>query len=86
MEPGGTTSAVEPGETASAVEPGGTASAVELGGTISARNAQVAEVSISNHVISALHMAQNVKVVAKPTTEQECVTQSPSEKYVLYAM
>ena len=46
----------------------GTTPAVEPGGTISARNAQIAEVSMPNHVISALHIARSVKAVAKPTT------------------
>ena len=33
-------------------------------------------------MISALHMARNVKGVTKPTTGHECVTQSPSEKHI----
>ena len=52
------------------------------GRTISARNAQIAEVSLPNHVISALHMVWNVEIVAKLTTGQECVAQNPSEKHI----
>ena len=54
------------------------ASLKEPGGTISARNAQTVVVTMLNHVISALRMAQNLKVVEKPITGHKCATQSPS--------